>query len=238
MSTLRGYKKSFTLIELLVVVGLSALILGLGIPAFNRMMRGNKVEECSGSIKLAIEQAQLRAASERRYVAVVFPNGAVNDSLKSYRLGGFRLAYVTKNTSGDGGYTFAKWVDGGWKNAPDGAILSQVRTSPYTPETNGDIKGCTAKVTDALAGASELKSLSVKDDSGNALNAGTHNALIFNPYGGTAGNSKLYLLITEAVVNGDAVVYPSAGTTGGNRSANYLVLKVNNLTGRVEYGNE
>lgn len=238
MRTIRGHRKSFTLIELLVVVGLSALILGLGIPAFNRMMRGNKVEECSRSIKLALEQSQLRAASERRYVAVVFPNGTVADTLKSYRLGGFRIAYVKKNTSGDGGYTFDKWVDAGWKNAPSGAILTRISTQKYNTESNGDITGCTEKTTDALAGASNLKSLSVKDDAGNALAAGNDNALIFSPYGNLSGDSKLYLLIAEAAVNGDAVIYPSAGTAGSNRTANYLVLKVNNLTGRVEYGNE
>ena len=235
MSTSRGYhKQPFTLIELLVVVGLTSLLLGLGIPAFNRMMQGNKVEECSRSIKLGIEQAQLRAASERRYVAVIFPNGSdtdVADSLRNYRLGGYRLAYVKKDNSGDGGFDFDKWADSGWRNAPAGAMLVNIKTSPFA---SGNFDDCPVKTTAAITGANRLQSVAkVKNDSGDAIKTGDNCALIFTPYGNTVGGSKLYFLISETAVNGSDIAYPSTGQSG--KTANYMILRVNNLTGRVEY---
>ncbi|MBQ6352329.1 MAG: prepilin-type N-terminal cleavage/methylation domain-containing protein [Lentisphaeria bacterium] len=243
--------RGFTLIELLVVVSLTSLLLALGMPAFSRMARGNKVEECARSIKLGLEQAQLRAASERRYVAVIFPNGDENvtDGLRRYRLGGFRCAYVTKNSSGK--YEFKRWLDSGWRNEPAGAMLVKVGTksSKFDRDADGFVTDCTKKTTDALEGVTVTTStdagettdevfkslVSLKDDSGGELKAGDHYALIFNPYGGVVSGAKLYLLVSETGVNGDAIEYPSSGGAGLHRTANYLVLKVNNLTGRVEY---
>ena len=82
-----------------------------------------------------------------------------------------------------------------------------------------------------------LKSLSgVKDDDGATdLEAGANTALIFTPYGEVVSTSKLYLLVSEAVVEGDDIKYPTAGTNGSGRTSNYKVLKINNLTGRVEF---
>ena len=233
MDGIRRHKTRFTLIELLAVVALVSVLMAVGVPAFARMIRGSKVDESARNIKLALEQAQMRAASERCYVAVIFPNGDVSASLKPYRLGGFRTAYVAKK--GNGSYEFTKWLDTEWRNAPDGAILTRVRTSAFEP-ANGDITNCTAKATDALEGASALKEIAgVKDDAGNSIDVGKNTALIFTPYGGTVGSSKIFLLVSEAVVEGDNIRYPTAGTGGNNRTSNYRVLKVNNLTGRVEF---
>ena len=239
MDRIERYKSRFTLIELLAVVALISLLMAIGVPAFSRMIRGSRVDECARNIKLGLEQAQMRAASERRHVAVIFPNGSdsnVADKLKPYRLGGFRTAYVNKNGTA---YDFVGWVDGSdWRNAPNGAILTRIDTSKFTTESNGDVTGCTAKATDALKGATgSLKSLSgVKDDDGTtALEAGANTALIFTPYGEVVSTSKLYLLVSEAVVEGDDIKYPTAGTNGSGRTSNYKVLKINNLTGRVEF---
>ena len=91
MDNILRYGRRFTLIELLAVVALISMLMALGVPAFARMIRGNKVDECARNIKLALEQAQMRAASERRHVAVIFPNGSsVDSSLNPYRLSGFR----------------------------------------------------------------------------------------------------------------------------------------------------
>ena len=233
MGRIQRYAPRFTLIELLVVVALTSMLMALGVPAFVRMIRGNKVDECARNIKLGLEQAQMHAASERRYVAVIFPSGSVSDSLKPYRLGGFRTAYVRKK--GKDGYEFSKWLDTEWRNMPKNAILARVGNGAFST-ANGDITGCTQTATDDLAGASVLKEITgIKDDGGHALDAGKYTALIFTPYGGVVGSSKYYLLVSEAIVEGDAITYPTANTTGGNRTSNYRVLRVNNLTGRVEF---
>jgi prepilin-type N-terminal cleavage/methylation domain-containing protein len=248
MNVFHIYRRGFTLIELLVVVALMSLLMALGMPALYRMARGNKVEECARNIKLGLEQAQLRAASERRYVAVIFPNGAnadVSSELQRYRLGGFRLAYVTR--AAGGGFTFKRWVDPAWRNAPSGAILARVDNSEFTP-SGGYVTGCTTAAANVLEGVTKTETegdttttttlfsplASLVNDSGTSISAGNNCAIIFSPYGGTLVGANLHLLVSEAEINGGVINYPSGGTTSG-RTANYFILKVNNLTGRVEY---
>ena len=233
MGRIRRYAPRFTLIELLVVVALTSMLMALGVPAFVRMIRGNKVDECARNIKLGLEQAQMHAAGERRYVAVIFPSGDVADPLKPYRLGGFRTAYVRKK--GKEGYEFSGWLDTEWRNMPKNAILTRVGTGAFST-SNGDVTGCTKTATDDLEGSSAFKEITgIKNDNGNALDAGKYTALIFTPYGGVVGSSKFYLLISEAIVEGDAITYPTKNGTDSNRTSNYRVLRVNNLTGRVEF---
>lgn len=243
MDRIERYRTRFTLIELLAVVALISLLMAIGVPAFSRMIRGSRVDECARNIKLGLEQAQMRAASERRYVAVIFPNGKDDDvdtTLRAYRLGGFRSAFVNKN---GGNYDFVRWLDAEWRNAPNGAILTRIDTSEFTT-SEGDVTGCTAKATDVLKGAKtdadeRLKKVTgVKNDDGNAISVGENTSFVFTPYGGVVGGKKLYLLVSEAVVEGDNIKYPTAGTSGSNRTSNYKVLKINNLTGRVEFYDE
>lgn len=241
MDGIRRHRTRFTLIELLAVVALISVLMAVGVPAFARMLSGNKVAESARGIKLGLEQAQMRAASERSYVAVIFPNGiegsqdpsASINKIIPYRLGGFRTAYVRKQ--GNGGYEFSRWLDPEWRNAPNGAILTRVGTSAFTT-TGGYITDCTASANEILKGASDLKAITgVRDDSGNQIDVGQNIAIIFTPYGGTVGGAKLYLLVSEAVIDGNNIKYPAAGTSDSNRTSNYKVLKVNNLTGRVEF---
>ncbi|MBP5530912.1 MAG: prepilin-type N-terminal cleavage/methylation domain-containing protein [Lentisphaeria bacterium] len=232
---MKRHRGRFTLIELLTVVALISMLMAVGVPAFARMIRGSKVDESARNIKLALEQAQMRAASERCYVAVIFPYGSVSDSLKPYLLGGFRTAYVRKNGSN---YDFIRWVEGSdWSNAHNGAALVKVATSSSSVSpTNGYVAGCTTS-TGVLEGSGDLRQVSgVKDDKGVTLDfSGGARGIVFNPYGGAEGNSKLYLLVSEALIEGMAVSYPTASSAGSNTTANYRVLKVNNLTGRVEF---
>ena len=240
-------KYRFTLVELLAVVALIGMLMALGVPAFARMIRGNKVDECARTIKLGLEQAQMRAAGERRYVAVIFPNGnSVDDALKPYRLGGFRTAYVKKAGEGDAvAYSFVRWADDGWRNAPSGAMLVRCSASTISPDSKGFVDNCTEKAADGIAGASDVfKQVSnVKDDNGAALQVGAECALIFNQYGGLEGGNKICLLVSEAAVEDGSIVYPhakeetvgSGGEDNKNSTSNYRALKVNNLTGRVEF---
>lgn len=246
MGRFRRYRNGFTLIELLAVVALISILMAIGVPAFARMIRSSRVDDTARSIRLALEQAQMCAADERRYVAVIFPNGPtgsgsgkVSEKLTSYRLGGYRLAYVRKVSKNR--YEFVDWVDGSdWSNAPGGAVLTQIAISKFTASDAGDVSGCTQKITDKLKGCDKLNAVTgVKDDDGKDIDVGDDCAVIFNKYGGTENTSKLYLLISEASVNGDDIAYPAAdGRPSSGKTVNYRVLKVNNLTGRVGFTNE
>lgn len=236
MGTIHEYKSRFTLIELVAVIAVGILLTALAVPAFRTLMRANRVAEYAGNVKSALERARVRAVNERCHVALIFPNGAVSDAVKRYRLGGCRSAYVEKTVSGD--YTFSKWLDPSWQTAPRGALLSQVASSAFAAD-GGDVTGCTEKLADALAGAEDCLTpvAAIKDDDGStSLNAGAYCALVFTPLGSVAGSGKCYLLVSEARTDaGDAVVYPTAVTPGSGRSANNVALKLNKLTGIVEY---
>ena len=236
MSTVHEHKKRFTLIELLAVIAVGILLTALAVPAFRSMTRENYVSECAGNLKKVLSRARVRAVNERCYVAAILPNGVVSEGLKEYRLGGCRCAYVEKTVSGE--YTFSKWLDPEWVKAPAGALLSQVGSSEFVSD-GGDITGCTLKISDALAGAAAClgKVGAIRGDDGStALDAGEYCALIFTPQGSVVGSGKCYLLISEArVADDDSIVYPTAFTVGAGRSANNIVLKLNKLTGIVEY---
>ena len=234
MSTGHEYKKRFTLIELLAVIGVGILLTALAVPAFRSLTQSDRVAEGAADIKNALERARVRAVNERCHVAVILPNGAVSAALQPYRLGGCRLAYVEKTVSGE--YAFVKWLDPEWRKMSAGALLSQVGTSAFVPD-GGDITGCTLKLTDALAGAdTSLTAVSgIKGDDAAALDAGEYPALIFTPQGDAVGGGKCHLLISEAQTEGDAIVYPVAVVPGPGRSARNIALKLNKLTGIVEY---
>jgi prepilin-type N-terminal cleavage/methylation domain-containing protein len=235
MDRMKRYGRRFTLIELLTVVALISMLMAIGVPAFARMIRGSKVDESARNIKLALEQAQMRAAAERCYVAVIFPNDSVADSLIPYRMGGFRTAYVRNN---GGSYSFIRWVDGSdWSNAHNGAALVKVTTvkSDVSPNSDGYVTGCSQSGKKFDSGALTTVSGIVGDNDDAAATPTSNPAIIFNPYGGVIGTARLYLLVSEALIEGDSITYPTAQSSGSNSTANYRVLKVNNLTGRVEF---
>ena len=247
---IRGY---FTLIELLAVIGIASVVMALALPAFTRMVSGNKVDEAAGRLKLGLEQAQSLAATENRYVALLLPNGSdtVVDvaAAQKNRLGGYRPAFVERSGST---YTFDRWVDDhDWKNAPEqnieAAILARVVDTAHIaalpqissevstgedaeiPSSDGKIgiAGCPAAVTGSYSGSSlmEIGSNPTGADSATL-------AVIFNPRGGIMNGSDLYFVVAAAKVEGTAVSYPAEDSLG---PVDYRILMLHQYTGRVEF---
>ena len=78
---------------------LMGVLMTLMLPAFKRMISGNKVDQIASNLKLGLEQARSQAISNRRYVALILPNNNSvwsHPSVKEYCLGGFRQAFVKK----------------------------------------------------------------------------------------------------------------------------------------------
>ena len=104
----------FTLVELLVVICLASLLMGVVLPAFNRMVTGSAVDRLASNLKLRLERAQSHAASSRRHVAVILPHrgtddGVWKDKAKDARYGGSRMCYVDWD-SDNGKAVFRKWL--------------------------------------------------------------------------------------------------------------------------------
>ena len=232
--------RNFTLIELLAVMLLMGVVLLMALPAFNRMFRGNKVEQMTSNLKLGLEQAQAEAVSSRRYVALVLPTKLSTWTDSSAKLtvypfcyGGYRLAFVTKDSSDN--WQFIRWVPSReWTNAPNGAMLVDIRTSDPT-EKEGDTitpsKPLSNTYGTSLFTLSNVR-LSYYDAATSAYKFETISsvadcAIIFSPYGNMVNTSDLWLVVEEAILSGSTVAYPV--------TTNWLMLGINKFTGRVQY---
>ena len=245
---MKGQVQKFSLIELLVVMVVMGMLLTMAIPSFNRMISGNKVDQLASQLKLAMEQAQSRAITERRHVALILPNR--NNHLSGEdntqcEFGGCRMAFVTHKgkkeideetgvrTYSEGWY-FLSWVpDSAWKPAISGAILVKTAAtgdSSYDSMVTTTGAGLAAEETIADIEYDGLADINEYDGSSSTKN---QCAIIFSPYGGIAGSANsLRFAIAEAVPNELAFVFPTRDTTG---PTNFRTLELNRFTGRVKH---
>jgi len=247
----------FTLIELLAVMAIASLLVGLMLPAFNRMLAGNKVDDMAVRLKLGLELAQATAASKNRYVALVLPNGSdstiTDEEVQQHRLGGYRMAYVAKSGNN---WNFENWVEGSdWRNAPAGAVLAMAldgsqnsrQTLPnkgagddYEVDSKADdgklITGCaTDRKADLPTSSTDpLLGLNTQPSNTDGGNVGSNSLVVFSPRGGIMNGTDIYLVVAGAEFSGSSIVYPeNNGSTGS--TYNYRIIKINQITGRIEF---
>ena len=239
----------FTLVELLVVICIASLLMGLVLPAFNRMVTGSAVDRLASNLKLRLERAQSHAASSRRHVALLLPNGSDwsnENRVKNARLGGSRMCYVDNvQVVGATGDTeeyvsdFKRWVsDEDWTTPERGALLIALSsTDPVKSDGTLDIvnyiKHNNENTSNILNGSGKGKPLkkvqAIKFPDKTEAVTVDEAAVIFSPKGGIRSSADVYLVVAEAVSDGNNVLYP------GGQINNFRVLKINRLTGKVEY---
>lgn len=231
---MRHYK--FTLVELLVVICIASLLMGLVLPAFNRMVTGSAVDRMSSNLKLRLQRAQAEAATSRRDVALILPNGADisgTDAAEwnAARLGGSRMCYVTTaNYVG----SFSAWVpDETWTYPERGACLIYAGNDPTQIAAQGTAQPfgnnvSSPTITSAISATTSfdtekpLKSITGGRSAANC-------AIIFSPKGNVRSTRDVYLAVAEAALNNGNLFFP------GGAAYNVRALKINYLTGNVEY---
>ena len=216
---MKRVKSRFTLIEMLAVAAIASILIALITPAVQAMLFGSRVDNYTSSFKLGMERAQSKAVSARKYVAMVLPSNhsSATDAVQPYCKGGYRLAYIKKDGND---YKFDSWIEN-WKNPNDGAMLLSVEESIADAKKAPEVPG--GNIFDSLDKVDDLPS----SDIGSACES-SHQALIFSPYGGLVNHDKvLYFTFSEAKFNDSGYELPN--------SDNFLVLKLNPVTGRISY---
>lgn len=225
--------RPFTLIEILTVIVIIAVIVGVTVPAYNRLMTGNAVSYGNRIVTSQLNMARTHACSKRRDVAVLFTSYSTSENPITYSseaeedpvaLRAFRCAYVKEDGTD---WKFDGWIKGSkWEYLPKGAFF---------PVNDND---ATAKVKDTSRGfVSSAVVKEVKDDadSGDKMFSGTPNfalSVIFKGKNGrpVIGTSAPKVQVREGVINGNA---NDSDIVIKDNDENWAVSTVNRYTGAV-----
>lgn len=205
-------KRMYTLVEMLVVMAIAAIIMALGIPAFQKLASGDKLAGSASLIKGYVEQAQSRAVTNRRHVAVVFDQTGRNFKGQGQGIG---MCFADKVS--DTNFNFGGLVDGvSWTQLPSGILL-------IDSNLNGTFGAPPNSIPNGLPNTG-----SINWDSHN------YSALIFSPYGDIIyPANQIYFKLAEGIITGtNNIVYTNLDTDG--RPADSLRLQVNRFTGKTE----
>ena len=223
--------------EIIAVIAIVSVLFTVMMPGFQKMLKGNAVDQMASQVKLMIEKAQSQAVTTRRAVAVIFPNGngwPLIDG-KECRLGGARLAYVT-TTRNSGTCEFVSWIaDEEWRFPVEGASLVAVvdnNNSHYGSTDIANVLGNSNSHGNASLGSLSLDLWNITNyPDGNA----TRNdcALVISSCG-EIYNPPVKFHIAETMIDQDTgtIFYPD-GVNGF--PANFVTLKIHPFSGEVEY---
>ena len=177
------YQKSdFSLIELLAVIVIALILIGITIPAFNTLTKGQNVEAAARTIGSQLKAVRAYAITKREYIALIIP--ATASIPANYLKKSYRSCIVSSS------YVFEEWVPGEkWEFLPTSAAILDVTNSPgYTDGAFSSAKTVTGVNFSDIGGGSSVDA----------------KAIVFTPTGKCAGVRK-YVVIGDAVVLEDGV---------------------------------
>ncbi|MBN2641282.1 MAG: GspH/FimT family pseudopilin [Victivallales bacterium] len=186
--------KNYTLVEILVTLAIVGILLGISLPAYQKIFKGNAVDAVARNIGSSLTLARSKAITSRNYVAVLFPDDESSDwvNFKTYKqpFRMIRMCYVTKDSSASPTtYEFKSWVPGNeWIIFPETTsayITTGHSSSPPTPPAPPLVKK--VQIPDK-SNPSTTVEFDIK-------------AVIFNPYGSIeySGGDSIIIRALEAV---------------------------------------
>ncbi|HBC85407.1 MAG TPA: hypothetical protein DCZ94_00480 [Lentisphaeria bacterium] len=232
--------RRFTLVEILIVVAIMGILMFIGLPAFEKLVKGTGAELASRNVASKIGMARSYAITTRQYVAVLMPTdealgSGTNKLPNDYIYKGLKLCVVSANyTSGTPNtFTFKRWVPSEkWDFLPTGTSIIGLKS------TLGYVNGDETTYPDIVDDVDLYEIDRTKYSDETATHAhGVHSpvatgkcvthirAIVFKPTGKLVGSSPRYVTVGESTYNGSTLVH-----TG---SANRIDIKIDQYTGKT-----
>ncbi len=206
---------AFTLVEILVVLVVMAILMLIGMPAFEKIAKGQGAELAAREMVGKLKAVRAYAVSNRVYTALVLPSDELPDD---YRFRSYRAAVV------DSLGAFQYWVPNEkWNTLPTGvAFLDITSGAADTPDPAHSFLGAMPAITNA----------DFSDMSGTSPDNKTLNAVVFKPNGRLKSGNKTYLHLGEGKYSGGSLI-----VTNPDPNA-YVTVNIDQYSGRVSYGKE
>jgi len=202
-------KAGFTLIEMLTVIVIIVVVMTIGIPAFNNLMKAGGLSGASREVANALGLARQYAITHRTTTYVVFPYSGTTGTIGT-NLAPCYQSYAVVDV-GSGNYISK------WEHLPLGTVFMDSGATLAPPAPLG------------------LDTLPVTNNFHfpytNSLPLTTLAYIGFNPTGAAINSGTL--TVTEGFMNSGTIVVPTSKTST-NTLANQSVISVDNIIGRVK----
>lgn len=206
----------FTLVEILVVLAITAILLLIGMPAFEKIAKGQGAELAAREMVGKLKAVRAYAVTNRKYVALVMPKENLPED---YLHNAYRACVV--NDTG----AFQYWIPNeNWQRLPTGVAFLDISTHA-APKPVGDadhFNGAMPMITNA----------DFSDMSGTSPDIRSMHAIVFKPNARIKSGAKTYIHLGEGKYSGGSLII-----TNPNPDA-YVTMNIDQYSGRVSYGKE
>lgn len=221
-------KKNFSLVELLVVIVIMGIMMGIAMPAFERMAQGSGVQGATRMLSAQLRLTRAYAIKERKKIAVIMPGDDAGDVPNKNKYSCYRSAIVTGS---DSSYDFDEWVeDSQWTFLPTGTSIMEA----------DDDKGISDGVPNATNSKKEPHPNNITTCNNVLLdNIGSTNpedddirCIVFLPNGQVKGSTK-QITIGQATYNGSWIIKDPDNSATNKSCKNQYNIGLDAYTGRV-----